>query len=91
MHGYFDEKFNGIFNGKVLVGGPIWDISLDFVDKLEVRDVDFILDYLLTIDNSSKLKNVCMLEENSKNFLIDDEMVGFVDNIFYFENYVNPC
>ena len=93
LHGCFDEKVNGVFDGKVLVSGPIWDIDSNFVVELKVKDVDFILDYVLVVDNSSKLKNVWMLEENNKDFLIDDEMVGncFVDNIFYFENIVNPC
>lgn len=73
MHDICDEHFHGIFDDseKVLVGDPIWDIGLDFLDELEVRYVDLIIDYLIIIDNSSNLNNMWILEENSKDFLID--------------------
>jgi len=66
---YFDEVVENIFDSS-----PIWDDeSSDFIDAHEVEIMINLLDFI-TVDHSLSLKNVYMLEENSKDFLAQNEV-----------------
>ena len=91
---YCDEVVENIFDSS-----SIWDDdSLDFIDAHEVEIVSNLLDFI-TIDHSSSLKNVWMLEGNSKDFLVQNEAniyfdyksALFCDYTYDFEDDKHAC